>query len=499
MDKIIQYFYEVCIKSFAEIQESFFRDPLHFAEFVSGVNGTVRELGIKFIEMTLESMDQAIQSNVQRKLHWKVEKHDMKQLVTSLGTVHFRKTLFTSKDEYTDDGKEIMAYLLDKALGFHENQRLTEDACARVYEEAVQTSYRRGGNAVNDADHVSKEAVKDILHATKFPPNFTAPAQKKEVEYLYIDADEDHYSLQFQESKGDLEAAENGHKKNGAITKLIYVYEGIAPDAPKSKRYHLVNPHYFCRSDEDNKALWDEVYAYIDTTYKVEKIRQIYLNSDGGSWIKTGMDRIKGIQYVLDEFHLSKYILKMTRHMKDSQQDARMEICQAIRGKSINDFEQTVEKLKGCTDLEADHRKIEDAAAYIRSNWGAAKRRLWKKDGVVACSAEGHVSHVLSSRMSTRPMGWSRHGAAQMVRLREWYYNGGSMLELARYQKVQLPAAAGAENDVLSASRMLADEADRRPKLQRETAKYTEAISHSWSLQTQKQLKYYVNHWLSSM
>lgn len=29
------------------------------------------------------------------------------------------------------------------------------------------------------------------------------------------------------------------------------------------------------------------------------------------------------------------------------------------------------------------------------------------KEGVIGCSAEGHVSHVLSSRMSSRPMGWS--------------------------------------------------------------------------------------------
>ena len=60
------------------------------------------------------------------------------------------------------------------------------------------------------------------------------------MDYLYIDADEDHFSLQFKEKKGDLEKNENGRKLNGAITKLIYVYEGIEPDAPKSKRNHLV-------------------------------------------------------------------------------------------------------------------------------------------------------------------------------------------------------------------------------------------------------------------
>lgn len=198
MNNIIQYFSDICIKNFIEIQEELFKEPKHFAEFVSGLEEELRKLGIKIIQETLEEMDSMLQSSLKRKMHWKVEKHDRKQLITSMGTVSFKKTLFTSKDEVTDDGKEIMVYLLDKVMGFSENQRITEDACEKIYEEAVQTSYRRGGEAVNKQDHVSKEAVKDILHSTKFPPNFTIPENKREVEYLYIDADEDHYSLQFQ-------------------------------------------------------------------------------------------------------------------------------------------------------------------------------------------------------------------------------------------------------------------------------------------------------------
>ena len=31
---------------------------------------------------------------------------------------------------------------------------------------------------------------------------------------------------------------------------------------------------------------------------------------------------------------------------------------------------------------------------------------------VWGCSAEGHISHVLSARESSRPMGWSKKGKA---------------------------------------------------------------------------------------
>ncbi|MQL53323.1 hypothetical protein GFC01_13865 [Desulfofundulus thermobenzoicus] len=35
------------------------------------------------------------------------------------------------------------------------------------------------------------------------------------------------------------------------------------------------------------------------------------------------------------------------------------------------------------------------------------------------CSAEGHVSHILLTRLSRRPDGWSKTGADQMARLRD--------------------------------------------------------------------------------
>ena len=83
--------------------------------------------------------------------------------------------------------------------------------------------------------------------------------RKREVEYLYIEADEDHASLQFREKKGDLRENENHQKTNGLITKLVYVHEGIEKEAPKSSRHKLINPYYFCGTSysEENSAFRD--------------------------------------------------------------------------------------------------------------------------------------------------------------------------------------------------------------------------------------------------
>ena len=101
---------------------------------------------------------------------------------------------------------------------------------------------------------------------------------------------------------------------------------------------------------------------------------------------------------------------------------------------------------------------MENAREYILSNWSAAKLRLKHKDGVKGSSTEGHVSHVLSSRMSSRPMGWSKKGAEKMSKLRAYQLNGGNMLDLVRYQTKEYSKAAGAEYDVLSSSQIITSE-----------------------------------------
>jgi threonyl-tRNA synthetase len=49
--------------------------------------------------------------------------------------------------------------------------------------------------------------------------------------------------------------------------------------------------------------------------------------------------------------------------------------------------------------------------------------------------AEGHISHILSARLSSRPMGWSIIGADEMARMRAYKANGGSIKEY--YRKVR--------------------------------------------------------------
>lgn len=471
MKNSIQHFIDFRITNLQESARKFSQSPQDIAGFVNAVKEEVLQFAVDFIGETFDTCDDILKESPVRRANWEVVKTDNKTLITSIGNVKYKKTLF--KNKKTGERK----YLVDEAMGIDSHERITEDAVAQMLEESAQTCYRKGGEAISILDKISKEAVKDKLHALEFPTEDEAEPvrEKKVVDYLFVEADEDHASLQFNEKKGDLKKSESGRKLNGIITKLVYVHEGIEKDAPKSTRHHLVNPHYFSglyEGTKDNAKLWDEVWNYLDRTYDLSKVKKIYLSADGGAWIMAGRKRLHGLVYALDEFHLKKYLVKMTNHVLDSADDARKVLCESIAKDTKEEFLSYVDMLEYHAKTDSERTRIAESAKYILDNWCAAKVRLTNRKSLCGCSAEGHVSHVLSGRMSTAPMGWSKTGADKMAHLRAWYWNGGDMLELARYQKQVLLKAAGNEDSVLSAGQMYHDEVNRNPKW----AKYAERM-----------------------
>lgn len=65
---------------------------------------------INIIKENLENCDEMIRNSEKRKQSWQIVKIDEKKLITSLGTVCFKKTLFKNKST----GER--AYLLDRIL-----------------------------------------------------------------------------------------------------------------------------------------------------------------------------------------------------------------------------------------------------------------------------------------------------------------------------------------------------------------------------------------------
>ena len=273
----------------------------------------------------------------------------------------------------------------------------------------------------------------------------------KEVDYLYIDADEDHIALQHEEDDSE-------------INKLIYVYEGVEPETPRSKRHRLINSHYFggiCEKTTDNTALWEQVREYIDDNYDVKKIKKIYLGGDGGMWIKEGRALFNNIEFVMDEFNIKKYEYKIKYNLKDTQDDAIEELYDIFRKKNKEELYKYINKLYDYAKTNKDKEKIKECETYFINNFDSISLRLIPREYVVGCSAEGHVSHLLASRMSSRPMGWTIKGANKITKIRLYRANGNSIYDLvkANTEANRIVTLKGIEKDdrVYSATHIMSD------------------------------------------
>lgn len=452
MIKSIQQFQTEGVKKLEKVFVDYSGDMTKFAEMVYGVRDGVLELARDMIVEELEVYDGWLRKSEKRKMQWQIVRRDETTLLTSIGSITYHKTLFQDKQT----GKR--EYLLDRCMGLEKHARLTEDAEAAVLMEAAESSYRKGGEQASiGMEGISKTAVMEKIHRLQFPKT-EACRDKKKVSCLYIDADEDHVALQYLEKKGD---TGRRMRANTVMPKILYVYEGITGE---NGRNELIEARHFggvYEGPDGNERLWREVREYIESSYDMECLERIYISGDGAGWIKSGTKQLEKAKFVLDKFHMHRYIKTATAHLLDSREDARQELYRAVHKKKRYMAEETFEKILAVTQEGSKREAVEAAKTYILGNWAGIMEQVKNKD--LECSAEGHVSHIYADRMSSRPLGWSRTGADRMARLRIYRANGGDMLELVRYQKQE--KAAGAEDVIYSSTQMLLMEKRNREKL----------------------------------
>ncbi len=113
-----------------------------------------------------------------------IQRHDERQLLTTVGPVRFTHTLFRSRKDGT------CHYLLDEWMETGCPWKTGAAVEAEVLAEAVKTSYASAARALGEDSVISKTAVMDKVHGSRQNCPFRS-RRRKSVEYLYIEADED--------------------------------------------------------------------------------------------------------------------------------------------------------------------------------------------------------------------------------------------------------------------------------------------------------------------
>lgn len=418
----IQHFNEFGTRKIEETIKNFISEKKDVADLVLGLQESLFELGRNIVTEVLEDMDEYLRNCEIRKKDWEVVRKDDTGLLTSFGSIKYSRTYFKPKKE----GKR--QYLVDEIVGINPHDRVSADVVINALDEAIDSSYRKAGEEAAYMDIITKQAVMNKVHQIEVKDAPIEVQEKREARVLYIEADEDHVALQAKVKR------ENREKKNSiSMPKLVYVHEGVDNERSTKKRTALKNVRYFggeCNSEE----LWLKVADYIDKQYKEESIETVYISGDGASWIRQGLQWIEKSKFVLDKYHMNNYVKTATAHLGDNTYYLLKD---AIEWPDKEAVRNIVKEILEKTDSDSKQQAVKNAGRYILNNWDGIEIKAEKREEIVGCSAEGHVSHVLSDRLSSRPRGWSKVGVAKMSQLRIYKKNGGKIYDLVMGQKIR--------------------------------------------------------------
>ena len=385
-------------------------DGFNFQEYLIDLKKVLDELGAEAAKTILENLDQELRESKARKQEWIIVKNNApKEILTPFGPVSYERTYYRHKESGT------YSHLVDEKAGITPHSRLSLGMKAELTAVCSDLSYERATDQLsrhNPALKVSKQTASNYVRAFQATPK-PPPKEKRHVERLYVEADEDHVKL---------------GSRRGQV-RLVYVHEGVVQDP----RPHLVNARYFTTVRKSPEEFWTEVLDYLDSHYDLESVNEIFLSGDGAPWIQAGKEYIPNSIFLLDKFHLSKSIVTATAHAKELKKEI-------YKGIGLLDKEHVMRRLAEALELaktEPRQKRVLATVKYIGNNWDGIKNGVIHSH--VGCSAEGHVSHILSARLSSRPMAWSLLGAERMALIRATRANGESIQEHIQAASSQAP------------------------------------------------------------
>ena len=341
------------------------------------------------------------------------EKNRERSLLTELGRLDL------PRDYYYDKKEEKYDYLLDRVIGLQGYERISAGVRAKLVSMATEVSYAKSAETVT-GDQVSRQCVRECilkLGAIEKRPQPYEP--KRKVKELHLFADEDHVHMQREgRAKG----------KKSRMVPLVTVTEGVEEESKGRNR--TINAMHFVDENFDTKALWKSVEGYIGASYDIESIERIYIHADGGKWITNGLASFSNVTRVMDGFHLEKRLKEVSRKFPGS--NLRQRIKAAMEKGDRKKLDMLMQEMYARSQ---DKKQIEfttKLGGYLTENFEEIRNRL-KSDTVGSCT-EGQVSHILSTRFSRNPMGWSEEGLGKLSKQRVYIKNKGK-IEASDFKK----------------------------------------------------------------
>ena len=351
---------------------------------------------LKLLSAVIEETDLAVlNAKKERKLDGITVKHRNvpRTVVTSLGELKYKRTYFQ-----LGDGSK--AYLTDQLIGIEPFERVTKELCAELVQNTATMSMQKAATVTGAP--VSRQTVNNKVLSMHDVVTEISRVENTPSE-LHIFADEDHVHLR---------------PRRSAIVPLVTVTEGI--DMSNPKRHKTISPVHFQGYGMDNHVFVDNVVAAIYEKYDMDRVDRVYIHADGGNWIKTLGTLMPNAVFVMDGFHLEKYLKKLLRLNGAAPYSGVVR--KAIRENNFEDFAGYISSISEKQD-EKDKKKLHELVNYFQNNWDSIVERM----NCTHCGSctEPLISHTLSQRLSRNPLAWSKEGLGKMAMLRVFEENGG--------------------------------------------------------------------------
>ena len=398
------------------------------SEFTDNLEEKLMQLGYDLTMFSLEYAEDIIFHLKERKKQFESLEKDDRKIISIFGELNFKRRYYL--DKVTNE----RVYLLDEYFKIAPNERLLENVETRLIEEAIETNYEKAGKIAAYKTEISKQTIMNKISEIKINVEEAKPAEKKVVDNIYCIADEDHVHLQ----KGGIEEP-----------RLIVVYDSIMKNGKRTK---LCNKKHFGgvytgRIDD----LWEEALTYIDNTYDLDKVKNIFILGDGANWIKTGLEWLPRSINVLDKFHLMKAVNgivgKENKENAKEKAEYKRRIYRSFYEFNFNETKEIVYEILAEEMDKTTRERKEKLLRYILNNkQGIINLYKYQKE-LHGCSAEGHISHLYSARLSSRPLGWKVINVNNVSKLRllkadnkeikEIVHNKGKIIEFKEIEKIR--------------------------------------------------------------
>lgn len=376
-----------------------------YTNFINTMDIYKTNIVLNTIKNTIETFDSTYKKSLERKNKYYISKSNVpRTIVTIFGVLTYYRTYYKSKKDNS------YHFLIDEKLGFPKYEKYDQIVKAYAINNAFKTSQKI-------SSEITTEYLSSFSSILNGNPNIVIPRQSihnwinkwnvPDIEYperdtpncLYIMVDEKYIGCQ------DLD--------KDIMVKSFVSFEGIEI---KGSRRILKNRLIY---NTCNKHAWEEYCDFLYKIYDTEKLNKIYLMSDGGNWIKSGIAELKHspnqeIKRLLCEFHFKQSINRIT-----TNSDERKILNLIFKEDNKKEFLKTKEEMILNYPTRID--KIIKNYDYISNNYTAIKDMI---EHEIGSSMEAHISHIVAYLYSSRPKGYSSNKIDKYLKISNYMYNG---------------------------------------------------------------------------